>query len=100
MTAPIATPKDRPNTVKGIEIVSHATEKLRAQQICNIRATMEDFYKGAGLSDIMFLNWCLLRWYQDHRTITRRCLLADIILEELGESAEKYSREEIEIPRQ
>lgn len=100
MTAPIATPKARPNTVQGIEILSHATEKLRAREIKDMRLTMEDFYKGAGLSDLMFLHRCLMRWYQDHHTVTHRCLLADIVMDELGESAEKYSREEIEIPRQ
>lgn len=84
-----------PPTMEGIPIRSRATEALVTNQIDELRANMETFYKNASLSELMFLNAALVSRDAsgEHGYLTRRCLFADILLAQLGYPEPGYTKE-------
>jgi hypothetical protein len=91
---PIRVPEN-PGPFEGIEIWSHGTEKLRESYVESVKSLMTSFYREAGIADLMFMYDVLMGWEQNAGVITRRCVIADVVLYKLGGSLETFAREEV-----
>lgn len=87
-----------PHTIKGIEIYSRGTERLREDYEKRLKGSIERLCEKGNLIDLVFLSNVLDQWAQDADTLTRRCLVADLALQMLGGDDEPgFRREEIEL---
>jgi hypothetical protein len=89
----IQTPKRGFTPCEGVEILSRGTENLREQYVASLRGSMESFYKMAGLSELMFLWDAVFAWESNAGVITRRCLIADVLLNKMGGDVEHSESE-------